>query len=141
MLFRLWQFILLTLLFSLSITQVTAWKAEWIRLDPSLPRITPRRSGLVPLTTTTNHHRDDTKATPASPPMIFGGYAEDGDGSGTYHRYVTNDLWEWNDSEEFGSWRLVQTTGDIPAPRLVGGAAVLGNKAYLIVSHTRLDWQ
>ena len=103
--------------FILNIGRCIAWKAEWVRLSPP-QRISPRRSGLV-------------SVVGAKPPLVFGGYAEDGDSRESYQRYVVNDLWKWEDRQ----WNKVVTTGDEPAPRLVGTAAVLGpdnTKAYLI---------
>jgi hypothetical protein len=97
-----------------------AWQAEWIRLDPA-QRIQPRRSGLVSFVDA-----------PRNISYIFGGYAEEvetrGDGNGDLRRYTTNDVWKWEDEQ----WQSVVTTGDAPAPRLVGAAAVLGSTAYLI---------
>lgn len=60
-------------------------------------------------------------------PYVFGGYAEDPNDSS--HRYVVNDLWQYNDAAE--KWTPVAATGDIPGPRLVSAAATLHGQAYL----------
>ena len=109
------------LLILLLVSVTTAWKAEWIKLNP-LQRITPRRSGLVSVV-----------GPRQQPPLIFGGYAEEGTAANNYKRYTVNDLWQWQNDKN--TWSRIETTGDIPVPRLVGAAAVLPpdyDKAYLM---------
>eukprot|EP00977_Amphora_coffeiformis_P013161 scaffold3402_cov169-Amphora_coffeaeformis.AAC.4 len=116
-------------------TNKLSYKAEWIHLDlEPHQRISPRRSGAVPIPT-------DPKGSRRYP-LVFGGYAEvdntsidsDNDSSSKqpFHRYVVNDLWEWKNN----AWNKVETanddsSSDMPAPRLVGAAAVVNEAAYL----------
>lgn len=65
--------------------------------------------------------------TPGNEPttFVFGGYTETADGQ----RHVANDLWKFHN----GNWERVDTSGDIPAPRLVGAMVADPHKnvAYL----------
>lgn len=93
------------LLTALLMTYARALRAEWIPLN--VPRISPKRSGHT-----------------AFGSYVFGGYTEDNEKK----RAVINDLWQWKGEE----WQTVTTTGDIPGPRLVSAAAILGKTAYLL---------
>ncbi|GKY91639.1 hypothetical protein MPSEU_000135800 [Mayamaea pseudoterrestris] len=88
---------------------VSAWQAEWKRLDPP-QRISPRRSGHAAFGTLDKHY-------------IFGGYVEDD----SMKRNVVKDLWKWKGD----SWQSVEQSGDIPGARLVSAAAAVNDKAFL----------
>ena len=117
----------------IQMTASLSFRAEWERLNPS-SRVNPRRSGLVSF-----RSKDGV-------PYVFGGYAEEDLAatdqeekpaaaaspyiSSQYHRYVKNDLWEWNGSDS--KWQQVQYKGDVPDTRLAAAAGVIDQKAYLV---------
>jgi len=98
---------------------IMALTAEWIQLHPS-QTVTPRRSGHAAFVL-------EKTATP----YVFGGYVEEDttDNEKPHHRYVVNDLWQWK--TEADEWTRLETTGDIPGPRLATAMASLQDKVYL----------
>ncbi len=97
-------------------SMASAWNIEWKKL-PSANLLSPPRSG----------HCSFCANNQA---FVFGGYAEDP--NDISHRYVVNDLWQYDDTAE--KWNQVEFPSDtttLPGPRLASAAATLHNKAYL----------